>query len=70
VFRARRATAKKRSIQVVCEHFLPLHNAALGAYTIFEMGSTYHRGGQIAKSKNKKAYSREYALSVNKYFLI
>jgi Zn-dependent M28 family amino/carboxypeptidase len=31
VFRARLAAAKKRSIHVVCEHFLPLRNADLGA---------------------------------------
>jgi hypothetical protein len=30
-FRARLATAKKRSIHWVCEHFLPLRNEGLGA---------------------------------------
>jgi hypothetical protein len=29
-FRARRGTVKKRSIHVVCEHFEPFHNAAMG----------------------------------------
>ena len=29
-FRARRETVKKRSIHVVCEHFEPLRNAAMG----------------------------------------
>jgi hypothetical protein len=30
VFRARRETVKKRSIHVVCEHFEPFRNAAMG----------------------------------------
>jgi hypothetical protein len=30
VFRARRETMKKRSIHVVCEHFEPFRNAAMG----------------------------------------
>jgi hypothetical protein len=30
VFRARRETVKKRSIHVVCEHFEPLRNTAMG----------------------------------------
>jgi hypothetical protein len=29
-FRARRGTAKKRSIHAVCEHFEPFYNAAMG----------------------------------------
>ena len=29
-FRARRKTLKKRSIHVVCEHFEPFRNAAMG----------------------------------------
>jgi len=29
-FRARRETVKKRSIHVVCEHFEPVRNAAMG----------------------------------------
>jgi hypothetical protein len=29
-FRARRETEKKRSIHVVCEHFEPFRNAAMG----------------------------------------
>jgi len=29
-FRARREMVKKRSIQVVCEHFEPFHNTAMG----------------------------------------
>jgi len=29
-FRARRERVKKRSIQVVCEHFEPFRNAAMG----------------------------------------
>ena len=31
VFRVRRETVKKRSIHVVCEHFEPFRNTALGA---------------------------------------
>jgi len=31
VFRARRETVKKQSIHVVCEHFEPFRNTALGA---------------------------------------
>ena len=31
---------KKRSIHVVCEHFEPFHNAAMGIQTIFEVGSS------------------------------
>ncbi|MEE8553999.1 MAG: hypothetical protein V3S72_11920, partial [Desulfobacterales bacterium] len=30
VFRARRETVKKRSIHVVCEHFEPFRNTAMG----------------------------------------
>ena len=30
VFRARRETVKKRSIHVVCEHFEPFRNIAMG----------------------------------------
>ncbi len=29
-FRARRETVKKRNIHVVCEHFEPFRNAAMG----------------------------------------
>ena len=31
---------KKRSIWVICEHFLALHNAVMGPLTIFEIGSS------------------------------
>jgi hypothetical protein len=36
-FMARLSVTKKRSIQEVGEHFLPLPNAAVGPQTIFEM---------------------------------
>ncbi len=39
VFRVRRETVKKRSIHVVCEHFEPFRNTAMGSWIVFEIGS-------------------------------
>ena len=57
-FRARRETVKKRSIHVVCEHFEPFRNAAMGTEIVFEIGSIKYFLPWRSCFSNKKMWKK------------